>query len=117
MQMHVNIAFPEISQVTDAFTQVTDNGYKLHLSEVDISVNPFHKNITLTHSQLISQATFLKAIVLNYDKILPQYQYGITFWGISDKNSWLQDFYKQKDAPLLFDDYYASKPAYCSLKE
>ncbi|UOQ75040.1 endo-1,4-beta-xylanase [Hymenobacter cellulosilyticus] len=42
-------------------------------------------------------------------------QYGITFWGVSDQNSWLRSYYQRADYPLLFDDNYQPKPAYCRL--
>ena len=43
----------------------------------------------------------------------------VTFWGISDKNSWLNDFpIKQRtNYPLLFDRNYQPKKAYSSLLE
>jgi endo-1,4-beta-xylanase len=40
-------------------------------------------------------------------------QYGITFWNVGDKDSWLRGYFKRpKENPLLFDDGYARKPAY-----
>lgn len=37
---------------------------------------------------------------------------GITFWGIIDGNSWLQDRYPTTQYPLLFDNEYQAKPAF-----
>jgi len=37
---------------------------------------------------------------------------GITFWGVIDQNSWLQDRYPTTQYPLLFDNGYQVKPAF-----
>lgn len=37
---------------------------------------------------------------------------GITFWGVIDQNSWLQDRYPTTQYPLLFDNGYQAKPAF-----
>ena len=37
---------------------------------------------------------------------------GITFWGVIDGNSWLQDRYPATQYPLLFDNGYQVKPAF-----
>ena len=37
---------------------------------------------------------------------------GITTWGISDKNTWIRNFFRVEGAPLLFDADYLPKPAY-----
>jgi endo-1,4-beta-xylanase len=37
---------------------------------------------------------------------------GITFWGVLDQNSWLQDRYPTTQYPLLFDNDYQVKPAF-----
>jgi endo-1,4-beta-xylanase len=36
---------------------------------------------------------------------------GLTFWGVTDRHSWVHEEFG-KDAPLLFDRDYAPKPAY-----
>jgi len=37
---------------------------------------------------------------------------GITFWGVIDQNSWLQDRYPTTQYPLLFDNGFQVKPAF-----
>jgi endo-1,4-beta-xylanase len=37
---------------------------------------------------------------------------GITIWGISDRNSWVDSTFPSYDSPLLWDDNYQRKRAY-----
>lgn len=37
---------------------------------------------------------------------------GITIWGITDKYTWIRNFFSVEGAPLMFDDSYQPKPAY-----
>lgn len=117
LQMHINIYSAEPSQIASAFQNIADDGYKIHVSELDISLNPLGKDLNPDLELFNKQSVLLSRIVLQYKQIPPAYQYGITFWGISDKNSWIRTAYNRKDYPLLFDDNYLPKPAYCNLKE
>ncbi len=113
LQMHVSLQYPELAQIAGAFQHVVQNGFKLHLSELDISIHP----LELSEDVLERQADYLGKIVYHYQQIPAQYQYGITFWGLSDKDSWIRGFYNRIDYPLLYDDSYQIKPMYCKLKE
>lgn len=117
LQMHISTSYPDPSQIAKAFEDVVASGLKLHLSELDISINPSNRNIEPSESLLRKQANLLAKIVVSYNQIPTQYQYGITFWGISDKNSWIRSFYNREDYPLLYDDNYLPKPCYCKLIE
>ena len=62
------------------------------------------------------QAEQFNFVFKSYANIPAAQQYGITFWNISDKDSWLRGYFKRpKEYPLLFDDNYKRKPAYSSL--
>jgi endo-1,4-beta-xylanase len=37
---------------------------------------------------------------------------GVTVWGVTDKYSWVPDFFPGEGAALIFDENYAKKPAY-----
>lgn len=60
-----------------------------------------------TPSMLEIQKNKLNRIATFYKTIPASQQFGITFWGISDANSWIKN-----DWPLLFDKTFAKKPAY-----
>jgi endo-1,4-beta-xylanase len=117
MQMHISIMHPENKQIADAFKEISDNGFKIHLSEIDISVNPLSKEIEPSIELFERQANKLAAITLLYKEIPSRYQYGMTFWGVSDRNSWIREHFNRDDYPLLFDDNYDPKPVYCKFKE
>lgn len=117
VQMHISIQYPEVSQIATALKKTVSSNYKVHLSELDISVNPTGKGVDLNSDVFIRQANLLKSIVKLYNELPKEYQYGITFWGVSDANSWIRNFYNRIDYPLLFDENYLPKPAYCYLKQ
>jgi endo-1,4-beta-xylanase len=117
LQMHISISYPSASQIATALQEIAEAQFRVHISELDISVNPDNKDIELTDKLLAKQADLLEKIVTSYNQLLEQYRYGITFWGITDKYSWLRSFYKREDYPLLYDDNYEPKPCYCKLKE
>ena len=116
MQMHISIVHPENHQIAAALKELSENDFKIHLSEVDISLNPLSREFELTDELLERQADKLAAITLLYKEIPSRYQYGITFWGVSDRNSWIREHFNRDDYPLLFDDNYDPKPVYCKFK-
>jgi endo-1,4-beta-xylanase len=116
LQMHINIDSKreEISQVIE---QSAKTGLAIHFSELDIAVNP-KNNPDFNYDEKAAQAqNELFAYVFTSFRSIPvKQQYGITFWNISDKDSWLRGYFKRpKEYPLLFDDNYAKKPAYSEL--
>lgn len=42
---------------------------------------------------------------------------GVTVWGITDKHTWIDNFFGTRAAPLPFDTAYAPKPAYFGMRE
>lgn len=117
LQMHVSISSPEASQVAESLQDIVANNYKIHISELDISVNPLSQNIHPNQALFENQADYLGKIILNYKQVPSKFQYGITFWGVSDKDSWIPAYFNREDYPLLYDNNYLPKPAYCKLKE
>jgi len=41
----------------------------------------------------------------------------VTFWGFTDRHTWLDDFLRPGTDPLLFDDGYVPKPAYDAVRD
>ena len=87
---------------------------QVHLSELDIAVNPGKTaNFSLTDALLQKQKDLYTFIVRTYRQEVPQaQQYGITTWNIGDKDSWIPGYCKCTNFPLPFDTQYAKKPAY-----
>jgi endo-1,4-beta-xylanase len=103
------------------FKRTADAGLLVHISEIDISVR-YQKADTfpLTTEIADAQAATWKGIVKAYLTAVPQaQQWGITTWGLADKDSFFNKGYinKDHDYPLLFDGNYNPKPAYKAMIE
>ncbi len=116
LQMHISIRHPENAQLAEALHEVQQSGLKIHLSEIDVSVNPLSQpGIGPTPELLGRQAEKLAFLVRTYQALPRAQQHGITFWGLSDQNTWQRSYFQRPDYPLLFDDNYQPKPAFCLL--
>jgi endo-1,4-beta-xylanase len=116
LQMHINVDSKQ-NELQEVLDKSVATGLKIHLSELDIAVNP-KNNPDFIYEEKVSsaQAEQFNFVFKSYMKIPAAQQYGITFWNISDKDSWLRGYFKRpKEYPLLFDDNYAKKPAYTTL--
>ncbi len=85
-------------------------GLLIHVSELDITVG---RTFELLQQQ--TQATRYKEIFTAYMKIPKAQQFGITTWGVSDKDSFYNASDSGADHPLLFDHDYNPKLAYKSV--
>lgn len=115
LQMHSNIDTPEYG-IENVIRQFAETGLQIHISELDISMN-IGKTITFqpTVEQLQMQSQKYKFVVETYRRIVPErQQFGITTWGVGDKDSWIPEFCNCTDFPLLFDEKYQSKKSYDS---
>jgi endo-1,4-beta-xylanase len=117
LQCHLTTSYPETEQVVEAMREVAEQEFLVHISELDISVNPFtDTQVDDLDTRLKAQADILGKLVLAYKEIDPRFRHGITLWGLGDGDSWIRSHYNRKDYPLLYDDNYLPKPAYCKLK-
>ncbi|MDB5020844.1 MAG: endo,4-beta-xylanase [Pedobacter sp.] len=103
------------------FKRTADAGLLVHISEFDISVrHDMPSTFTLTTALANEQGAKWKAIVKAYLTAVPKsQQWGITMWGLSDKYSYFNKNYvnKNHDYPLLFDSKFNPKPAYKGMIE
>jgi len=116
LQMHTDINVT-LDGINYALTQSQRTGLQVYISELDIRLNP--KDLTLSPtdaaSNLGKQNKLFYYIPHAYNALVPRsQQFGITFWGITDKNSWITRKPVPDDAPLLFDTNYKEKGAYNS---
>ena len=95
-------------------------GLLVHFSELDVSVR-YQKPeyFKLDDALAATQAAKFKEIVKVYLSIPKALQFGITTWGVSDADSFMNSNVANKDHdyPLLFDKNYNAKPAYKSFIE
>jgi len=116
LQMHIAHNYPSNNAIAKALEEVWENDYLIHISELDIAINPLGREMpTASTSRLIKQAEKYKAVFEAYQEVPADYQHGISIWGISDRDSWIPSFFGRDDYPLLFDAMYQPKPAFCNL--
>ena len=98
-QMHIS-ADADREGIKRMLERMVKTGKKVRISELDVAEGNTDQGETIVY------------IFDQYLKIVPKDQRGgITFWGVSDKNSWLG---KEK-RPLLYSSTYTRKDAYLKL--
>lgn len=124
-QMHVCQNYPGASAIAAAMKRVVDKGLKVKITELDVAINqpfcdnyPANKVSAFTQNIALAQKKRYCDIIKAYLDTVPAAQRGgITVWGTTDANTWLNDLYRtqfngEKIAwPLLFDNNYHDKPA------
>ncbi len=113
LQMHTHINHPD-EQIEKAIRQTAATGLLVHISELDVRVNPKGEaNFTPSADHWQRQKAKFAAIVRAYRTQVPKnQQHGITTWNVGDADSWIPKFCKCTDYPLPFDKAYQKKPAY-----
>lgn len=108
LQGHWNINHPTEQELRDALDRYSSLGLKIQITELDVSVYASdHKNAdddSFTRERELKQIDQYKMIF----RVLRDYKdviSGVTFWNVSDKSSWLDNFpvRGRKNYPLLFD--------------
>ncbi|MBA3827910.1 MAG: endo-1,4-beta-xylanase [Taibaiella sp.] len=111
MQMHISSSYPDISLAGDAAKKIANTGFLVHFSELDVNMKEPDSRTLLSADEQQQQARRYAAVFTAYSQLSPAQQFGITLWGVSDADSWIV-----RGLPLLFDNNYTSKPAYCACK-
>ncbi len=111
-QMHISYNWPSEQNIMLATNKVVSRGLQIHYSELDIRVNPDGASDSYT-PELDQRFTDRTEFIFNFYKNLPEEsQFGITWWGVKDDDTWLRDFWdNQNEWPLLFDSEFNPKPA------
>jgi len=119
-QMHIRMDIPD-EVIAYCLKKGAETGLQIHLSEVDIIFNK-HDDTKgggvqiyeeLTDEMQQEQAEKYKNLVIMYRSIVPKkQQYGITFWGFNDRDTWINGFFDLNDWPCILDKNLEPKPAY-----
>jgi len=113
MQMHTNIGRSTSDLRNAIMLMAGSTKVKIHVSELDIALNTQSSaSFELTDELLEQQQIWYRAVSKAMTDLPKDQQFGITFWGVSDANSWLSS---TPDWPLPFNDKYERKPAYQGL--
>jgi endo-1,4-beta-xylanase len=123
LQGHWAVNEPTAAQLDSTIQKLGSLGLTLQITELDISVYP-KEHQSRERKAEDSLASFTEAKEKQQMEIYrtcfeifrkyKQYISGITFWNISDRHSWLDDFpvRGRKDYPLLFDKDLKPKNVY-----
>lgn len=112
LQMHTNITANEI-KLKYAIRNAASLGLKVHISELDVRVNPDgDENLKFTPELAKRQQGIYRYVTQAMMEVESGNQFGITLWGITDKYSWLTELY---DWGLPFNEKFEKKPAYTGI--
>lgn len=128
LQAHWAINEPSVTQLDSTLQQFATTGLQLQITELDISVynkehNARERNRTDDDTSFTAnKASKQTDMYVNCFKLFAKYRKhikAITFWNISDRRSWLDDFpvKNRKDYPLLFDRNLQRKQVYYAIQE
>jgi endo-1,4-beta-xylanase len=113
MQSHWDMDYPTVDMLADALEKYGEiDGLEIQLTEVDMH------NTDNSEEGLEKQAEryqqFFETIV-RADRTGIANITNVTFWGITDEDTWLSGFKGETSYPLLFDENYEKKPCYDSV--
>ena len=84
-------------------------GVEVRISEMDVRVRTVRRGDPLARQRQVYRDAIAACAGL------PGFA-GVTFWGVTDRHSWIHARFGE-DAPLLFDRDYRPKPAYFGARE
>ncbi len=123
LQGHWAVNEPSRAQLDSTIQRLASTGLPLQITEMDISVypkehnararNPGDADTAFSMEKETRQMEIYKMCFQLFRKYKSDIS-GVTFWNISDRNSWLDNFpvRNRKDYPLLFDKNLQPKKAY-----
>ena len=117
MQMHINKNTSNVN-IGRAIDSMVATGLKIHISELDIAVNP-ESNQSLTYNTTVAAQQFakFKYVATKLRSIPAAQNFGITSWNVTDADSWIPGNYSRPDFPLLFNALYQKKNSYQGFKD
>jgi len=122
LQGHWSLTDPTEKDLEDAISKYSSLGLELQITELDVSVYPKESGRRARKSdepdtftpemekQQVAQYKMAFSIFRKHKDVIT----GVTFWNVSDKHSWLDNFpvRGRKNYPLLFDQQLNPKKAY-----
>jgi endo-1,4-beta-xylanase len=123
LQAHWAINEPSEQELENTLARFAGLGVQIHITELDISVyNKEHNSRERKPEDMITdftadkeakQVEMYKRVFTTFEKYKKSIS-SVTFWNISDRSSWLDNFpvRGRKDYPLLFDKNLQPKNAY-----
>jgi endo-1,4-beta-xylanase len=107
LQMHLDAASrPPTADIARNVARLAALGLRVNISEMDVRVARVPGDRT---AKLAEQRRVYHDVVATC--LAEPRCDAVTFWGFTDRHSWIDSFFGPDD-PLLFDDAYGAKPAY-----
>jgi len=111
-QTHVSLKFDDpakLASYAQNLERFAKLGLELHITELDIRLNDSSVASLAAQAKLYGEITTL-CVQQPACKL-------IQTWGVTDKQSWIPQFYKGQGWALLWDDKYQKKPAYVAVHD
>ena len=117
LQGHWNINQPSEKDLRDAIEKFSSLGFKIQVTELDVSIYTSEEKDPADHlftpereQKQIEKYKMVFGVFRDYKKFIT----GVTFWNVSDRSSWLDNFpiRGRKNYPLLFDQDLKPKKAF-----
>jgi endo-1,4-beta-xylanase len=122
IQAHWSVYEPDQKDLAETIKRFSSFGLKVQVTELDMSIYPWEKNRRSKRPgerddytpELEKKQTDQYAMVFKVFRHYKNVITGVTFWNISDKNTWLDQYPVdgRKNYPLLFDQNLRPKKAY-----
>ncbi|MFC0470466.1 endo-1,4-beta-xylanase [Halalkalibacter kiskunsagensis] len=122
-QAHIQIGWPTIEDTKASFDLFSSLGLDNQVTELDVSLygwppdNAYESYDAIPEEDLQDQAERYNQIFELYEELGADIS-SVTFWGIADNHTWLDNRARQYsggvgvDAPFVFDHEYRVKPAF-----
>ncbi|WP_226642948.1 endo-1,4-beta-xylanase [Mesobacillus subterraneus] len=125
-QAHIQIGWPSLQEMEDSINMFADLGLDNQITELDVSLYGWPPRPAYPTYDEIPAFEFERQAE-RYDQLFELYERlgdkisSVTFWGVADNHTWLNDRAEQYnggvgvDAPFVFDTEYNAKPAYWAI--
>ncbi len=112
MQSHYLLDYPTLATVKVAiqkYNQIDPGKIEIQLTELDIHTP---NTAVATQKKLADKYEMLFRMLTDCKRNQKINITGVTFWGLTDADTWLTDFKGEASYPALFGGDYAAKPSY-----
>lgn len=128
MQGHFTLTDDIATHLPLSIDKFASLGLEVQITELDISVYPYYHNMDrsmLPKEMKLYTPQLADKLAGKYHEVFrilrerSQVVTGVTFWGVSDRNTWLSNYVVKgrTDYPLLFDSLYQPKKAFWEVME
>ncbi|WP_082918135.1 endo-1,4-beta-xylanase [Oceanobacillus sp. Castelsardo] len=128
-QSHIQLGWPSIEETRESIEMFADLGLDVQITELDVSIygwppsGEYNTEDEIPNSILEELADRYRDLFDLYEELDDKIS-NVTFWGIADNHTWLDDRAQEhsddgkgKDAPFVFDSEYNVKPAYYAMMD